>query len=478
MTVPAEICELIERLRREVADLRCENEALRSENARLRAENAELRRRLDQDSSTSSKPPSSDGLKKKPRIAGSLRGKSGKASGGQPGHKGDTLRQVAAPDRIVRHEADACRHCGAGLAASMQIGVEARQVFDLPERLIEVTEHQALIYGCPCCRGQTRAAFPAGVGAPAQYGERLRAAAVYLNVQQLIPEDRVAQTLADLFGAVRFCPDTLADWLGRKACAFEPVFARIAALAACAPVRCLDETGFRVAGRSHWLHTVATETLTLYRVSLKRSDIPNDLIGGVIVHDGLKSYNRLADLLHALCNAHHLRELKALIDFDKEPWAEPMRDLLLEANRAVGEARDRGETALDPTLAKTFHSRYWEVLRLGLAYHRNLPRLPRKASNKGRDKRRPGHNLLIRLHKFKDDVLRFLVDFAVPFTNNLAEQALRMMKVKMKISGAFRTLAAAHDFATLRSVVATARKRGWNILQTLTAQPAALIQTL
>ena len=174
------------------------------------------------------------------------------------------------------------------------IGVEARQVFDLPERLIEVTEHQVAIYACAHCRCETRAAFPAEVGAPARDGERLRAAAVYLNVQQLIPEDRVAQTLSDLFGAVHFCPDTLADWVEKKARAFEAeFFTRIAALASAAPVRCLDETGFRVAGRGHWLHTVATDTLTLYRVSPKRGDIPKDLIGGVIVHDGFKSYGRL-----------------------------------------------------------------------------------------------------------------------------------------------------------------------------------------
>ena len=153
-------------------------------------------------------------------------------------------------------------------------------------------------------------------------------------------------------------------------------------------------------------------------------------------------------------------------------------DLLLDANRAADEARRRDETALCPTLAQTFHNRYWELLKLGLSYHRKLPRLPRQPSNRGRTKRRPGHNLLIRLHRLKDDVLRFLADFAVPFTNNLAEQALRMMKVTMKISGAFRTLAAATDFAALRSVVATARKRGWNILQTLTAQPQPLIQAL
>jgi transposase len=467
----------IAQLRGEVACLRRENAALRAENAALRAENAGLRRRLDLDSSTSSKPPSSDGLKKKPRIPGSLRGRSGKPSGGQTGHTGDTLRQVAAPDRVVRHEAQACLHCRAGLTASMQRGVERRQVFDLPERLIEVTEHQAAIYLCAHCRGVTRAAFPEGVAWPAQYGERIRAAAIYLNAHQLIPEDRVAEAMSDLFGALRLCPDSVANWVRGKAAALAPVAAQIAALAAAAPVRCLDETGFRVAGKGHWLHTVATETLTCYRVSSQRGEMPEGLIGGVVVHDGFKSYSGLTDIGHALCNAHHLRELKALIEIDREPWAAPMRDLLLEASRAVEQAREEGADSLAPPVLEGLLARYWEILRLGLAFHRNLPRLQRHPSNRGRTKHRPGHNLLIRLHQFKDDALRFLSDFSVPFTNNLAEQALRMMKVKMKISGAFRTFEAACAFAVLRSVIATARKRGWNILQTLTARPPCLIHT-
>src|SRR6201981_3338378 len=162
----------------ESATLRAENEALRVKCAALQAENAALRRRLDLDSSTSSKPPSSDGPKKKPRIPGSLRGRSGKKSGGQAGHKGDTLKQVEAPDRIERHRANVCRRCCASLTAAMQTGVEKRQVFDLPERLIEVTEHQASIYCCAACGFEAKAEFPAGVAAAAQYGERIRAAAI------------------------------------------------------------------------------------------------------------------------------------------------------------------------------------------------------------------------------------------------------------------------------------------------------------
>ncbi len=175
--------------------------ALRAEIVALRAQVAELKRRLGQDSSTSSKPPSSDGLKKKPRIAGSLREPSGKPSGGQKGHKGDTLRQAAEPDRIVRHEASHCRHCQALLPAGTARGVEARQVFDLIERPLIVTEHRASIYRCGRCREVTKAAFPEGVVSSTQYGERIKAAAIYLNVQQLIPEDRAAEALSDLFGA-------------------------------------------------------------------------------------------------------------------------------------------------------------------------------------------------------------------------------------------------------------------------------------
>ena len=476
--VPPAIRDQIEALFNEIGVLRAENEALRRENAALRAEVAELRRRLDLDSSNSSKPPSSDGLKKKPRVAGSLRGRSGKTSGGQAGHKGGTLRQVETPDRIVRHEAEACRHCQAGLTASMERGVEKRQVFDLPERLIEVTEHRRAIYCCAACGEETRGAFPAGVASPAQYGERVRAAAVYLNVHQLIPEDRVAEAMSDLFGALRLCPDSVANWVRGKAAALAPAAAQIAVLAAAAPVRCLDETGFRIAGKGQWLHTVATCALTHYRVSAKRGEMPEGLQGGVAVHDGFKSYSSLTDVAHALCNAHHLRELKALIEIDREPWAAPMGDLLVEANQAVEKAREAGANSLVPSVLAGFLDRYWKILREGLAFHRSLPRLPRHSSNRGRTKRRPGHNLLIRLHRFKDDVLRFLFDFSVPFTNNLAEQALRMMKVKMKISGAFRTFEAACDFAALRSIVATARKQGWNILQTLTTTPHAIIHAL
>src|SRR5271156_5745358 len=232
MVTPAEIQELLASKDRRIAEL----EALV----------AELLRRLGLDSTNSSKPPSSDGLKKKPRAPRSLRGKSGKKSGGQEGHAGDTLRQVAKPDFVVPHEACVCQHCCLPLDPKAPVAVEKRQVFDLPERPLLVTEHQASVYRCERCRGVTKAAFPKGVVSPAQYGERFKAAAIYLNVQQLIPEDRAAQALSDLFGAPLICPASIVAWVGKRAGELGQVYEAIGRRAAEAAVRCLDETGYRI----------------------------------------------------------------------------------------------------------------------------------------------------------------------------------------------------------------------------------------
>ncbi len=466
-----EIFELVIALRQEVA-------VLVAENAALRQENAELRRRLGKNSGNSSKPPSSDGLQKKPRIAGSLRGRSGKKSGGQAGHKGDTLRPADTPDKVERHAAEACDHCRAALSAAMATGTERRQVFDLPKPRLEVTEHQAMTYCCAQCGGVTKAAFPTGVHAQVQYGPRLRAAAVYLNTQQLIPEDRVCETLADLFAATSLCPASVVNWAARAAEALGSVVEHIAGRVAQATVRHLDETGFRVGGKTCWLHNASTARFTHYRVSRKRGDVPLTCDGGVIMHDHFKTYYGLTGVEHALCNAHHLRELKALIEIEGEPWARAMSELLLVANKAVHITRQAGGVALpDPDLQRIL-GQYDEILAEGLAFHEQQPPLGRGPGARGRAPRRPGHNLLIRMRDYKADVLRFTADFAVPFTNNQAEQDVRMMKVKMKISGGFRTDEGANIFATLRSVISTARKHGINILKALTMPPEDLLALL
>src|SRR6516225_3850134 len=265
MVLPAEVEELIAALKRQIAA--------------LEAEVADLRRQLGQDSSNSSKPPSSEGLKKKPRVPGSLRGRSGKASGGQTGHEGGTLRQVADPDRVVRHEACACGHCGFPLDPKSATEIEKRQVVDLLERPLIVTEHQASIYRCDNCRGVTKAAFPDGVISAAQYGERVKAAAVYLNIQQLIPEDRTAQALSDLFGAPLICPASIVAWVGKKAQELRRVYAFIGERVAAAKVRHLDETGFRIAGTAMAAYDVEPDLHLLSRRRKARRD-PRGFAGG------------------------------------------------------------------------------------------------------------------------------------------------------------------------------------------------------
>jgi transposase len=485
METSPELCALIEGLRQEIAELRLENVALRQEVAGLRRENttlkqevADLQRQLSKDSHTSSKPPASDGLGKKPRIAGSLRDSSDKKSGGQVGHKGDTLRQTDTPDIIKHHTAACCAHCRAKLTAAMKTGVKKRQVFDLPEPRLEITEHQAHIYTCKRCHNTTRAAFPEDVTSHVQYGTRVKVATIYLNAQQLIPEDRVAEVMSDLFGAELLCPASVASWSTAKAEELKPIVDHIAALVDRARVRHLDETGFRIGGKTKWLHNASTLALTHYRVSEKRGEIPTTFVGDIIVHDHFKPYYTLPDVEHASCNAHHLRELKALIEIEKEPWAKKMFRLLLKANNAVQRAVAQGASILAERVKRRILGLYDAIIARGLAFHEQQPPLVKRSGARGRQPRRPGHNLLVRLRDFKDDVLRFVSNFAVPFSNNQAEQDIRMMKVKMKISGGFRTKAGAETFAVLRSVISTARKQGWNILKTLSSPTKTLIGNL
>lgn len=468
MEISLEQQELIDGLRREVSQLR-------QEVAVLRAENADLRRQLGLNSSNSGKPPSSDGLKKPPRTS-SLRESSGKPSGGQAGHKGGTLRQIEDPDSIEEHHASVCERCGTALTFTMATGMERRQVFDLPKPRLLVTEHRALIYRCAHCHEVTKAAFPDNVTSYTQYGPGVQAAAVYLNVGQLIPEDRVAETMKDVFG-VALCPATIVSYGERKAEAWKPVAEGLRLLIAASPVKHLDETGFRVCGRTQWLHAAGTNALTHYRVSPSRGAVPQNMTG-VVVHDHHKPYYRMEGVVHALCNAHHLRELKALIEIEKEPWARRMNRLLLWTKQAVDRAVARGSPHLEASTLKHVQRVYDRIVNAGLVFHEALPPLAFKRQRSwggGNHPRRVGHNLLRRLDACREDVLRFASDFAVPFTNNQAERDVRMMKVKMKISGSFRTQEGAEIFAVLRSVLSSARKQGWTILDTLVYPSSTLL---
>jgi transposase len=350
-------------------------------------------------------------------------------------------------------------------------------VVDIPEPKVVVTEHRAHGCACPKCDTVTWAAFPDDVKAPVQYGARICAFVVYLLNYQLLPEDRLAQLLSDLFG-LKMVPATIARMsatCAQRLCGFVDVLReRVAA----ARVKHMDETGFRIGGRTQWLHICSTALLTFYRVASKRGSLLSG-VTGIIVHDHWKPYYTMKGVLHALCNAHHLRELKALVEIEKEQWAQKMQRVLRRACHAVNLAKERGER-LKPPLIELFRRSYDQILKEGFAFHEAQPPLVRAGEHKrrGRQRRRTGHNLLLRLSTRKEDVLRFLTDPDVPFTNNQAEQDARMMKVKQKISGGFRSEEGANTFVTVRSVISTAKKQGWNVLETLTADPRALIQSL
>ncbi len=442
--------------------------------ARLLAQEAriaELERRLGLNSSNSGKPPSSDGLKK-PRRVSSLRESSGKTTGGQTGHPGQTLCRVEKPDATIDHYPQACAACGEPLSAVMATGHVARQVFDLPEpRPLIVTEHRAHACRCAACGTQTRGEFPAGVSAPVQYGKRIGAFVLYLLHYQLLPEKRLAMLMADLFG-VKLVTATIARISQDCAQRFQGFADAVREHVAAAPVKHMDETGFRIGGKTQWLHIASTALLTFYRTAAKRGSLLAN-VTGIVVHDHWKPYYTMAGVLHALCNAHHLRELKALVEIEKEDWAAKMQRLLRRACHATNLARERG-VPLKPALIALIERCYDGILAEGLAFHEAQPALA-KAKCRGRPPRRVGHNLLIRLSTRKQDVLRFLTDPSVPFTNNLAERDGRMMKLRQKISGGFRSEDGAKDFAVIRSVLSTARKQGWNILDTLAGEPARLI---
>ncbi len=442
---------------------------------------ASLRERLAAlDSTTSSRPPAGDGLKKRngtPRRTRSRRQPSPRASGGQPGHRGTTLAQTANPDHVVDHDPVACSHCGAPLSdADRHAPPVRRQIFDLPEpQPLEVTEHRGHRCRCAACGAVTAAAFPDGVTAPVRYGPRITARVTYLSHGQFIPEKRVAAVMSDLF-AVKLPTATIAAMGRRTARRFGGFLDRVAALArTAAPVKHPGETGIRIEARTRWLHVLCTPSLTVLRVAAGRRRF-DERLEGVVIHDDLPTYLSIEGVLHGACGAHRLRELQALVEIEKEDWAGSMQRLLLRACRVARIARENDRDV--PASLAALISRTWDrTLDRAIAFHEAQP--PLRTGKRGRKKRRIGHNLACRLQNGKEGSLRFLEDLRVPFTNNEAERDLRMAKLRQKISGGFRSTQGAHDFASLRSAIATARKQDWNVLEILACpEPLQLVPKL
>ena len=435
---------------------------------------------LELNSRNSSKPPSSD----KGNFTGAPKKKEdGKKSrrkpGGRKGHKGHTLEQVENPDTIVEHRfepGDACPKCGAPLEAGEKGGCgecERRQVFELPALRFEILEHRAERRVCANCGRTVRAAFPEGVDAPVQYGPRLQAAALYLGEENHVPYQRLARFFSDFYGRGPGV-GTLANFVVRAGDKAQRAGAFIKESVAKASAAHFDETGFRLFGRLHWLHVASTSRLTCYHIDGKRGAEAMRNFGilekfcGRAVHDYFKSYYQFEDFLHALCNAHLIRELIFLHEELGEQWASEMIALLLGAKmlRTREDARRPGSRrVIGKGTRKRIRKEYFEIVAEGRRKNPE-PEAP-PPGRRGRPKRGKPLNMLDRLGSRYDEIMGFFECEGVPFDNNQAERDIRMMKLHDKISGTFRSEKHARAFCNLRSVISTARKQGRNVMECL-----------
>jgi transposase len=429
-----------------------------------------LEDQLAKNSHNSNKPPSSDGFNKpSPK---SQRKRHGKKSGGQPGHTGFTLKAVEKPDHVEIYPVKICHHCQIPLESEAVIRYERRQVFDLPKVQMEVTEYQAEIKCCPQCGRESRADFPEGVTQKAQYGAEVKAQVAYLNQYQMIPLDRVSELFEDWYGQslsegtildacreitnqVRPINEAIKDFLTEKA----------------SLVHC-DETGMDINGKLHWLHTTGTSLLTFFAYHTKRGKEAMDDIGilpklhGQAMHDGWPSYFRYEKVSHVLCNGHHLRELEFLAERYPQGWETLMMELLREIKNQV-EVTCKSLPCLSSEITTAFENRFDELIEQGLQANPIPESDITKPKKRGRVKQSKTRNLLMRLKDHKQAVLAFMYDFKVPFDNNQAERDIRMMKVKQKISGCFRSSQGAEVFCHIRGYLSTARKNDQRMLDVL-----------
>lgn len=436
----------------------------------LEARVKELEGIQSKDSSNSGKPPSSDGLKKPPRAnEKSLRRKSGKKVGGQVGHSGQTLEASETPDKVEEHNPCCCGRCGQELSDIAKGGYERRQVYDLPALKLEVTEHRAYYKVCPGCLSLNRGEFPAQVEYPVQYGPGVKSMAVYLHNYQLLPYERTGEVFADIFNH----PLSVGTLLNAEETCYErleSISEAIRRALGLADVAHFDESGLRVEGKLHWLHSASTASLTWYQVHSRRGTEALEEAGilggfkGIAVHDAWQSYFCYL-CLHALCNAHHLRELKLMFEHYLQEWAAAMAALLRDIHRVVEHHRQKGENALSPAQIAAFEHCYDAILASALEEIPSLPDPP--PDKRGKKKQHPAKNLYDRLSTHKQAVLRFMRDFRVPFDNNQAERDIRMIKAQQKISGAFRKFHGAQVFCRIRGYISTARKQGQKVLDVL-----------
>ncbi|MCW5920732.1 MAG: IS66 family transposase [Saprospiraceae bacterium] len=432
-------------------------EALESENAALRAEVAELRSRLKMNSKNSHKPPSSDGLSKKPGLPK----EPPKKSGGQLGHKGKTLKMVDTVDHVVVHHATSCSCCSKDFSTADVVEVaQKRQVFDIPAPRMEVTEHQLGV--AVCCGRQHWGCFPPEVGQPVQYGSRIKALSVLLNNDYKLPLEKIEQLMGDLWGC-SFNESTALTANAGMYQALEPIEEQIKTAVLASDVVHFDETGMRVEKKLHWFHVASTALFTHLFVHKKRGKEALESEASLLkdftkraVHDCWASYFDFQQCKHALCGAHLLRELTNLAE-NGSKWASQMHQFVLQLYQAS--QKGTGSVA-DP---QTWRHHFEQICQ---SADREEP--PPKQGKRGKPKNSKGRNLLNRLVKHRDEWLAFAFEQNVPFTNNQAERDIRCLKTKQKVATNFQTFKGAQHYARIQSFTSTLRKHSMNVFQNLT----------
>jgi len=430
----------------------------------LQTEVQRLRDRVAQNSRNSSRPPSTDGPEQ-PRPK-SLRRKSGRQPGGQPGHPGRTLQPSETPEHIAVHPLERCE-CGTDLSREPVWDYQRRQVFDLPSLKLECTEHRAPIKECPGCHRTVAAAFPPGVNAPVQYGRNFRALLAYLYDAQQGASLRIREMCAEMFGYA-LSEATLQSAREEHYQALEPFEERLVEILPQQPVLHADETSLPINQARHWLHVVCTPLLTFFAVHWARGKEAIEAIGiipqyaGWLMTDFLSSYLAFDHCLHTFCKSHLLRELIFLFEQHQQCWAGELHDLLLEMLQWVQDCKAR-DAPMTQEAYDHWRQRYRKLLRAG---RRANPPTPQQQANP-RAKQSKAQNLLDRLEGYERNILAFLWEPNLPFTNNQAERDFRFMKTRVKISGCFRTLEGARRHARIRSYISTLRKHGLPVLEHL-----------
>jgi len=432
--------------------------------AALTARIAQLETLLARNSKNSSMPPSAEGFAKPPVTPN--RAARRRRPGKQPGEQGHRLEPVEHPDHVVVHTPQRCGSCARGLSRSEIVKEETRQVFDLPEVRAVVTEHRAQSRRCSCGI-VTTASFPPEAIGPTCYGSGVRALLTYLVVAQHLPIERATEVFSECCG-ITVSTGFATSLIGEAGQGLDGFIQSTRTALRESKVLHLDETGARVAGKLGWVHSASTNSLTSYLFHRRRGRVAIDEFAvlpgyhGVAIHDGWTPYRAYHEVTHGLCNAHHLRELRAAFE-EGQLWADELSVLLVTAHDRVKATRAAGQSSLPSRTLSSLRRRYDELITAGHAA--NPP--PVHTGKRGRPLRTKPANLVDRLDRYRDDVLRFANDFSVPFDNNQAERDLRMVKLQQKISGCYRTEAGATNYLAVRSYISTARKQGVNVLEAL-----------